>query len=136
MVDAEVEVLAKGINYAAVTTIMPDGRPQTQIMWVDCDSDHILLNTEVHRQKFKNIQRDPRVTVMLWESANPYRYVEVRGRVVETIIGDEALEHIDRLAQKYAGRPFGRESIRSERVVLGVLPERVVKYPPPGTPEA
>ena len=48
-------------------------------MWVDADDDHVLINTEVHRAKFKAVERDPRVTVMIWERENPYSYVEVRG---------------------------------------------------------
>ncbi len=129
MLDPDVQALASSVSYAAFTTILPDGRGQTQMMWVDCDSDHILINTEVHRQKFRNLQRDPQVTIMLWEGSNPYRYIEVRGRVVETVTGDEALEHIDRLAHKYRGEPFGRASIQSERVLVKVLPERTVRYP-------
>jgi general stress protein 26 len=49
-----VKELASGENFAALATIMPDGHPQTQVMWVDADGDHLLINTEVHRQKFKN----------------------------------------------------------------------------------
>ncbi len=73
--------LVREDNFAALTTIMPDGHPQTQVMWVDAEGDHLLINTEVHRQKFKNVERDPRVTLTIWEKDDPYSFVEVRGEV-------------------------------------------------------
>jgi PPOX class probable F420-dependent enzyme len=74
--------LARGKNFAALTTLLPDGHPQTQVMWVDADDDHLLINTEVHRQKYKNVERDPRVTLTVWDREDLYRFVEVRGEVV------------------------------------------------------
>src|SRR5919206_2262301 len=94
--------LARGKNFAALTTLLPGGHPQTQVMWVDAD-EHLLINTEVHRQKFKNVERDPRVTITIWDREDPYRFVEVRGEVVEKVRGPEAREHIDELSQKYRG---------------------------------
>jgi PPOX class probable F420-dependent enzyme len=117
---------ATGTNFAALTTLFDDGRPQTQVMWVDADHDHILINTEVHRQKFRNVERDPRVTVMIWEADNAYRYVEVRGRVVESVRGQEARDHIDACSRRYVGRDYAPE-IQSERVILRIAPDRVVE---------
>ena len=121
----KVKELARADNFAALTTLMPDGHPQTQVMWVDADDDHLLINTEVHRQKFRNVERDPRVTLTIWDKANPYSFVEVRGQVVEQAKGPEAREHIDELSYKYHGRPYGTP-IRSERVVLRIAPLRQV----------
>ena len=59
--------LARGQNFAAITTLLPSGHPQTQVMWVDADGRHLLINTEVHRQKFRNVAREPRVTMMMWD---------------------------------------------------------------------
>lgn len=123
MLDDKVKALATGKNYAVLTTLMPDGQPQTQVMWIGADDEHLLINTEVHRQKFKNVERDPRVTVTIIEDGNPFSYAEVRGRVVDTIRGDEARAHIDELSQKYMGGPYGTQ-IQSERVVLKIAPER------------
>jgi PPOX class probable F420-dependent enzyme len=97
-VDPRVLELARGQNFGALTTLLPDGHPQTQVMWVDADEQHLLLNTEVHRQKFRNVERDPRVTVTIWDMEDPYRFVEVRGEVVEKVKGQEAREHIDELS--------------------------------------
>ena len=118
--------LARGQNFAALTTILPSGHPQTQVMWVGADGDHLLVNTEVHRQKFRNVERDPRVTVMIWDKVDPYRFVEVRGEVVEKVKGPQARKHIDELSQKYRGGPYPQTRIRSERVMLRIAPLRQV----------
>ncbi len=121
----KVAELAGGDNFAALTTLMPDGHPQTQVMWIDADGDHLLINTEVHRQKFKNVERDPRVTITIWDRDDPYSFVEVRGEVVGKTKGPEARGHIDELSLKYHGRPY-TTTIRSERVVLRISPLRQV----------
>ena len=117
--------LARGQNFAALTTLLPGGHPQTQVMWVDANEQHLLINTEVHRQKFRNVERDPRVTVTIWDKEDPYRFVEVRGEVVEKVKGMEAREHIDELSHKYRGKPYQTPS-RSQRVVLRIAPSRQV----------
>jgi PPOX class probable F420-dependent enzyme len=124
-VDPRVLELARGQNFGALTTLLPDGHPQTQVMWVDADEQHLLLNTEVHRQKFRNVERDPRVTVTIWDMEDPYRFVEVRGEVVEKVMGQEAREHIDELSHRYRGKPY-QTQIQSERVVLRITPSRQV----------
>ncbi len=83
----------------------------------------------MHRQKYKNVERDPRVTLMIWDHEDPYRFVEVRGTVVEEVKGAEAREHIDKLSYKYHDRPYGTR-IQSERVILKVAPRRqVIRIP-------
>jgi PPOX class probable F420-dependent enzyme len=125
----KVKELARGKNFAALTTLLPDGHPQTQVMWVDADEDHLLINTEVHRQKFKNVERDPRVTLAIWEKEDPYSFVEVRGEVEEKVRGPEARAHIDELSYKYHDRPYGTK-IQSERVILRISPLRqVIRMP-------
>jgi PPOX class probable F420-dependent enzyme len=118
-----VRQLAKGTNFAAFTTLLPDGRPMTHVMWVDCDDEHVLINTEVHRQKARNLRRDPRVAVTIWDADDPYRYAEVRGEVVETVTGPEARAHIDALSMKYHGHEY-RNRIQSERLLVRIKPLR------------
>ena len=125
MLEEGVRQLAKGRNFAAFTTRLPDGHPMTHVMWVDCDDEHILINTETHRQKARNIRRDPRVTVTVWDAADPYRYAEVRGEVVETVGGSEARAHIDELSMKYHGHEY-RNRIQSERLLVRIKPFRQV----------
>ena len=121
--------LARGQNFAALTTLLPSGHPQTQVMWVDADGEHLLVNTEMHRQKYRNVERDPRVTLTIWDQKDPYRFVEVRGKVVEKVGGLEARKHIDELSHKYRGRPY-QTPIRSERVVLRIAPLRqIIRIP-------
>ena len=78
-----------------------------------------MVNTETHRQKYKNVERDPKVTLTIRDEANPYRYAKVRGDVVEKVTGQEPREHIDELSQKYYGEDYPPESIESERVCCG-----------------
>jgi PPOX class probable F420-dependent enzyme len=123
MIDPTTKELAQGKNFAALTTLFKDGQPQTTMMWIDADDEHLLINTEVHRQKYKNVQGDPRVAVAVFDSANPYHYAEVRGRVVGEVRGPVARDHIDHLSEKYTGGPYSSR-IRSERVILKIAPER------------
>jgi PPOX class probable F420-dependent enzyme len=125
--DTDLKTLADGDNFAALTTLLADGQPQTQVMWVGADDDHLLINTEVHRAKYKNTQRDPRVTVTVWDKENPYRYVEARGRVVDEVRGDAARAHIDELSMKYGGQPYPPDAIQTERITLKVEVEKVHK---------
>ena len=122
-VDTRVRELAQAANFAALTVLLRSGQPMSHVMWVDADDDHVLINTEVHRAKFKAVERDPRVTVTIWERGDPYTYAEVRGRVVETVRGPEAREHIDALSRKYRGLNYDPSRIASERVILRVAPD-------------
>ena len=101
---------------------MPNGYPQTHMMWVDTDSEHLLVNTETYRQKFRNVERESKVTMMIRDEDNPYRYVELRGEVVMKVKGTEAREHIDKLSQKHTGNPY-QNPIQSERVMLRTAPQ-------------
>ncbi len=126
-IDADLKALAQGKNFAALTTILPSGHPQTQIMWVGADDEHVLINTEAGRQKFRNVEADPRVTVTVFNNDNPYQYVEARGKVVGTVGGDEARAHIDELSQKYMGAPYGNPIGPEGRVILKIEVERIHK---------
>lgn len=126
--DDDLRAFASSRNFAAFTTLFEDGQPQTHVMWVDADDDHVLINTEVHRAKFRNAERDPRVTVTVWDADNPYRYVEVRGEVVEVVRGPEALEHIHACSHRYFGRPYDEGNIRSERAILRIAPTKVHRF--------
>ncbi len=122
-VEAKVRELARAANFAALSVILSSGRPMTHVMWIDADDDHLLINTEVHRAKFKAVERDPRVTVTIWDRADPYTYAEVRGRVSEIVRGAAARDHIDALSRKYRGRDYDETKITSERVILRIVPE-------------
>ncbi|WP_338596015.1 PPOX class F420-dependent oxidoreductase [Saccharopolyspora sp. SCSIO 74807] len=120
----ETERLATGKNFAAVSTVLPSGRIQSQTIWVDVDDDQLVLNTETHRAKYLNVQRDPRITVLIRDEQDPYRYAEVRGRVSATTTGDRARRQVDELAHKYIGKDYPPEAIKSDRVTIWIVPER------------
>jgi PPOX class probable F420-dependent enzyme len=86
--------------FANLATLMPDGRPQVSPVWCEFDGTHVLVNSAQGRQKDRNMRRDPRVSLSVMDPDNSYRYLEVRGEVVE-IEEDSTLEHINKLAKKY-----------------------------------
>ena len=90
-------------SFGAFTTLMPDGSPQTTPVWVDYKNGEVWVNSALGRQKDKNVRRDARVAVSIQDPDNPYRYVEVRGKVKE-ITEAGADEHIDAMAKKYLGQ--------------------------------
>ncbi len=111
--------------FASLATLMPDGSPQVTPIWIDYDGQYVLVNTAVGRQKDKNLQHDPRVCVMLLDPENPYRYLELRGRVAERTL-DGADQHINKMAGKYLGQevyPFGRPG--EVRVIFKIAVEKV-----------
>ena len=87
---------------AHLATLMPDGAPQTTPVWCDYDGTYVRINSAKGRRKDRNMRRDPRVSLSLCDPDNPYRYLEIRGEIVE-ITEDGADKHIDQLAHKYLG---------------------------------
>ena len=92
-----------GKNFANLATLMPDGSPQVTTVWIDRDGDIILVNTAEGRQKPKNLARDPRVAVSIFDQDDPYARVQIRGRMVE-MTKKGAEDHIDKMAKKYIGK--------------------------------
>jgi PPOX class probable F420-dependent enzyme len=128
MIKDEVKTLVEGRNFATISTLLPGGHIQAHVVWVDCDEDHIVINTEVELRKFKNVQADPRVTVTIWDRKNPYFFAEVRGRVVQIVTGPEARANINALAQKYLDADYPDELIQSERVILKIAPDSQIVF--------
>lgn len=86
--------------FANLATLMPDGRPQVTPVWCDFDGTHVIVNSAKGRRKDRNMRRDPRVALSIMDPDNPYRYLEIRGRVVE-ITEQGADGHINKMAKKY-----------------------------------
>jgi PPOX class probable F420-dependent enzyme len=110
--------------FGSFTTLMPDGSPQTTPVWVDFEDGKVIVNTALGRQKDKNVRHDPRVAVTLIDPENPYRYLEIRGRVAE-VTQNGAEKHIDKMAKKYLDKdkyPFARPG--EQRVLIKITPER------------
>jgi PPOX class probable F420-dependent enzyme len=113
-------------NLGFLATIMKDGSPQVSPIWVDVDGDDIVFNTAKGRTKERNMRRDARVAISIADKDDPYTKVDIRGRVVDWVEGDEADAHIDKLAQKYLGKekyPGHKEGV--ERVIVKVEPETI-----------
>jgi PPOX class probable F420-dependent enzyme len=96
--------LLDGPYWAALTTVMPDGQPQTTPVWCNIEGDYVLVNTMRGFRKEKNMRANPRVTLLVYDPRNPFHNIEVRGLVVE-MTETGAVEHNDRLAQLYLGNP-------------------------------
>jgi len=111
--------------FAHVATLGSDGAPQVTPVWVDFDGTNVLFNTAKGRVKVRNLREDPRVALSIQDPENPYRYVQIRGRIVEsTEKGADA--HIDKLAKKYLGKdtyPFRQPG--EVRIIYKIRPERV-----------
>ncbi len=110
--------------FASLATLMPDGRPQVTPVWCDFDGKHIIVNSAKGRQKDRNMRRDPRVSLAISDPANPYRYVEIRGRVVN--ISEEGADaHIDRMAKKYLNKDrYPNRRPGEVRVMYRIAPEQ------------
>lgn len=111
--------------FASLGTVMPDGRPQVTPVWIDYDGHYVLVNSARGRKKDENMRRDPRVSVAIIDPDNPYRYVEIRGRVAE-VTEQGASQHIDKMAKKYLGKdkyPFAKPG--EVRVLYKIEPEHI-----------
>ena len=123
LTDAQVELMRSTSGFAAVATIKEDGTPQTSIVWVDTDGEHVIFNTTNGRAKGRHLRRDPRVSVTVFDRNDPYRYFEVEG--VAELELDGADDHIDELARKYYGDDFTGDR---DRVIVKVKPQRIFSY--------
>ncbi|MEV0680854.1 PPOX class F420-dependent oxidoreductase [Actinosynnema sp. NPDC050436] len=115
--------LVDGRNYATISTLNKDGSPQSSVMWITRDGDEVLFSTVRGRLKERNLARDPRASVSVWDKDNPETYVEIRGTV--TIADDEGRTLVNTLAEKYLGTPYPGEEPDVQRVVLRLTPTRV-----------
>lgn len=123
MLTPEIRDLAQGKNFAALTVIPASGHPMTHVMWIDADDEHLIINTELGRAKQVAMDADPRVTIAVMDATNPYHYGEVRGRVVDRIVGQEAADHIEALSQRYTSGPYGFGPT-DQRVIYKIAPDR------------
>jgi PPOX class probable F420-dependent enzyme len=113
-------------NLLFVATINQDGSPQVTPVWTHLDNAHITFNTAVGRVKERNMRRDPRVGLSITARDDPMNKVDIAGRVVDFVEGDEAYAQIDDLAEKYIGqRPYPWLREDEKRVKILIEPVRV-----------
>jgi PPOX class probable F420-dependent enzyme len=116
-----------GPNYGEVATLRTDGSPQLTTVWVDYDeaTGDVLFNITETRKKRRNLERDPRATLLVHADRDPYKWVSVSGTV--TLERDGATEHIHKLSRKYRGRDYDLPA-GERRVIARLRPERVTAY--------
>lgn len=131
-IDNNVANLIKGKNIAHISTIMEDGAPHLTPIWIDCDSDYLLVNTTETRIKTKNILRDNRAALSIVDSNNPYCWAFVRGKLVEST-SNGADAHINKMSKKYLGMEEYLSADRNERrIILKIEPYKQSFYNPTG----
>ncbi|MBL1095287.1 PPOX class F420-dependent oxidoreductase [Streptomyces coffeae] len=114
--------------FIIVGTLQPDGSPQMSPVWVKRDGDELLFSTTMGRQKQRNIDRDPRVSVLVQPADSPYTYAEIRGAASYTTEGGDEL--IDELSLKYAGKKYAEfnpaAAQDNQRIVVRITPKKVL----------
>src|SRR5262245_30241094 len=125
----DVASLLAGPNIAHIATLLPDGSPHSVAIWAGVHGDHACFFTQESSRKARNLRADPRVAISLVDRENPYSTAWLRGRLVDTLEGEEALVVIDELSVKYTGEPFPMRSgtvflIEAERAGSMKLPFR------------
>ena len=123
--DDDVRRLATSTALATVVTQMPDGSFQALPLWVDCDESHILINTEPQRQRAKNLDRNPAMTVLIVSKESDWDWVEVRGVVTESVSGQAARDHIDALSRRYLGVDYPNQVGPQGRIIYKLSPTKV-----------
>ena len=114
--------------FAYLATVMDDGTPQVTPVWFNTVGKHILINTAVGRVKDRNMKARPQVAICIADPNDPYRYVQIRGKVVETTT-EGANEHIDTLAWKYRGiRKYDNYQPGMQRIIFKILPESINEH--------
>lgn len=120
-----VRELFEGKNFAHLATLMPDGSPQSTVVWVDVEGDNVLVNTSEGRVKPNNVRRDKRVAISVFDQENPYKSASVQGEVAE-VRKDGATDHIHKLAKKYMDAdeyPYLQPG--EQRLIFVIRPDKV-----------
>jgi PPOX class probable F420-dependent enzyme len=118
--------LLESKNFATVSTLRADGSIHSVFVWIHAEGEQVVLNSAKGRAWPRNVERDPRVTILVAAQDDPYSYVQVRGRVVKSVEGDEARDHIEELSQKYTGHEYSGYAPGEVRVKYWVEPDKVI----------
>lgn len=128
--DSHLDLFSQPVH-GVLATLMPDGQPQSSLIWTDYDGEYVLVNTTLGRRKSRNMRCNPCVTILVIDPQNGSRWIEVRGTVVE-ITTDGAEAHADKLTQRYTGKQhfygdvYAPERKWSEiRVIVKIEPVRI-----------
>lgn len=126
---SHLDLLTRPIH-GVLTTMMPDGQPQSSLVWCDFDGECACVNTTLERQKGRNMRRDPRVSLLVVDPEDTGRYLEIRGEA--ELVPDGALEHLDKITRAYTRHPqfYGyvhpcEQRARETRVVCRIHPRKI-----------
>ncbi len=100
--ESHLDLLTHAVH-GVLTTRMPDGQPQSSLVWCDYDGELACVNTTCERQKGKNMLANPKVSLLVVDPEDTGRYIEIRGEV--ELIYDGAIEHLDQITRKYTRHP-------------------------------
>lgn len=121
--NAKLQNLLDGRNFATLATLNPDGSPQTSVVWILREDDTLLVSVTQGKQKTRNLARDPRVSIALYDLANPYDSVEIRG--LAELVEDPTKWLPTALSHKYLGVDPPAESDAEVRLIVRVTPTKV-----------
>ncbi len=129
----EVQSLLSRPNFAHLSTLMPDGSPNTTPVWIGLEGDNIVICTGEGSLKARNLRHDPRLSLSVVDFDNPYEEVQIRGRVVE-FRDDSKLDTMDNISHKYIGAPFPMRDFKQIVMIIEVEKARYTKLPFKHTP--
>ncbi|MFI5719879.1 PPOX class F420-dependent oxidoreductase [Nocardia sp. NPDC051750] len=132
--DAQTRRLLDGKNFATVATIESDGAPHTSVVWMDRDGDTLVFSSTADKRKVRNLKADPRISVTVIDSTNPYRSVDIRGTAELTEDPDKSLPR--RLSRKYLGQEPPAEPEHMRRLIVRVIPHKVTGFALPDPAES
>ncbi|MFI1104356.1 PPOX class F420-dependent oxidoreductase [Streptomyces melanogenes] len=122
----ETRKLLDGRNFATVATLNRDGGPQTSVVWITRDGNAVLFSTTAGRQKARNLTRDPRISLTVFDTANPYQSIDIRGTA--ELIEDREKSLPRELSHKYLGEDPPAESEEVLRLIVRVTPQKVTGF--------
>ncbi|WP_345493776.1 PPOX class F420-dependent oxidoreductase [Nocardia callitridis] len=126
VLDERAKELISGKAFATVATLDEDGAPHTSVVFVGLDGDTLVFSTTAQRRKARNLARDPRIGVTVFDQDNPYRTVDIQG--IAELVDDTDRVWSYALTQKYIGEPPPAEPARVRRLVVRVAPRKITGF--------
>lgn len=117
----EIAALIGARSFGVLTSQAASGWPHSTVVWLDCDREHVLVNTRTSRRHYANLQKDHRCALVVVDAENPYHYCAIRATLDAVVEGEEAAQHIHALSLKYRGEPY-HTAQPADRVILRLAP--------------
>ena len=124
--DEATRAILDGTNFATVATLGPDGAPHASVVWIKREQDAVLFSTTTSRQKARNLRADPRISVTVFDLANPYSAVEIRGTA--ELLDDPAGSLPKELSHKYLGVDPPPPPAGEVRLIVRITPGKILRF--------